>query len=73
MKRIPREKSTLTEFGAHLKPELVVDPGEKFVIETNDNWWKSARTKGCQATSNRAATCRAASLSSKSGWRSSVR
>ena len=39
MKRIPREKSTLTEFGAHLKPELVVDPGEKFVIETNDNWW----------------------------------
>jgi hypothetical protein len=25
MKRISREKSTLTEFGAHLEPELVVD------------------------------------------------
>ena len=39
MKKIPREKSTITEFGAHLKPELVVDLREKFVIETNDNWW----------------------------------
>jgi hypothetical protein len=38
-KPIAREKSTVTEFGAHLKPELVVDPREKFVIETNDNWW----------------------------------
>ena len=39
MKKIPREKSTITEFGSHLKPELVVDLREKFVIETNDNWW----------------------------------
>src|ERR1019366_5411397 len=39
VKRILRDKSTVTEFGAHLKPELVVDPREKFVIETNDNWW----------------------------------
>jgi amidase len=39
VKRILRDKSTVTEFGAHLKPELVVDPGEKFTIETNDNWW----------------------------------
>ena len=39
MKKISREKSTVTEFGAHLKPELVVDLGEPFVIETNDNWW----------------------------------
>jgi acetamidase/formamidase len=39
MKKISRDKSTITEFGAHLKPELVVELGEKFVIETNDNWW----------------------------------
>lgn len=39
MKRIVRDKSFITEFGAHCKPELVVDLGEKFVIETNDNWW----------------------------------
>ena len=39
MKKILRDKATLTEFGAHLKPELVVDLDEKFVIETNDNWW----------------------------------
>ena len=39
MKKISREKSTVTEFGAHPKPELVVDLGEPFVIETNDNWW----------------------------------
>jgi amidase len=39
MKKILREKSTLTEFGAHLKPEIVVDLEESFVVETNDNWW----------------------------------
>ena len=39
MKKISRDKSFVTEFGAHLKPELVVDLGESFVIETNDNWW----------------------------------
>jgi amidase len=39
VKKISREKSTVTEFGAHLEPELVVDLGEPFVIETNDNWW----------------------------------
>ena len=46
MKTISREKSTLTEFGAHLKPELVVDIGEHFVIETNDNWWNLLGEKG---------------------------
>ena len=39
MKRFPREKAIITEFGAHLKPGLEVDLDEKFVIETNDNWF----------------------------------
>ena len=39
MKRLPREKATLTEFGAHLAPVFEVELGETFVIETNDNWW----------------------------------
>jgi amidase len=39
MKRFPREKATITEFGAHLAPALEVDLDEKFIIETNDNWW----------------------------------
>jgi amidase len=39
MKKISRDRATVTEFGAHLKAELVVEVGEKFVIETNDNWW----------------------------------
>lgn len=45
MKKIPREKSTITEFGAHLRPELVVDLHEKFVIETNDNWSISSESQ----------------------------
>ena len=43
MKKISRDKANVVEFGAHLKPELIVDLGEKFLIETNDNWWNSAR------------------------------
>jgi acetamidase/formamidase len=39
MKRFAREKATITEFGAHLAPGLEVDLDEKFIIETNDNWW----------------------------------
>lgn len=46
MKKIPRENSTITEFGAHIKPELVVDLDESFVIETNDNWWNLLGEKG---------------------------
>jgi amidase len=46
MKRISREKSTVTEFGAHLKPELVVALGESFVIETIDNWWNLLGEEG---------------------------
>jgi hypothetical protein len=40
--------STLTEFGAHLKPALVVELGEKFVIETNDNLWNLLGDKGAK-------------------------
>jgi len=39
MKRFPREKAIITDFGAHLPPGLTVDQNETFVIETNDNWW----------------------------------
>lgn len=39
MQKIPRSDSTITEFGAHLKPGLVVEQGEAFMIETNDNWF----------------------------------
>jgi hypothetical protein len=57
-KPIAREKSTVTEFGAHLK--LVVDPREKFVIETNDNRWNLLGEAGARPrpTEPPAAACR---------------
>lgn len=39
MKRFPRDKAFITEFGADAAPGIEVDLDEKFVIETNDNWW----------------------------------
>jgi acetamidase/formamidase len=48
MKKISRDKATLTEFGAHQKPELTVDSGEKFLIETIDNWWNLLGTEGAK-------------------------
>ena len=39
MKRFPKAKSTITDFGAHIEPGLRVELGESFVIETIDNWW----------------------------------
>ena len=39
MKRILREHAVHVEFGGDVEPELRVDLGETFVIETNDNWW----------------------------------
>ncbi|MGE4250385.1 MAG: acetamidase/formamidase family protein [Parvibaculaceae bacterium] len=39
MKRFPKKKATITEFGAHIEPGLKVDLKERFVIETIDNWW----------------------------------
>ena len=38
-KKIRREDATLTEFGAHLEPALRVEPGESFLIETQDNFF----------------------------------
>ena len=38
-KRIRREDAILTEFGAHLEPALCVEPGESFLVETQDNFF----------------------------------
>ena len=37
--RLPRDRAMLVEYGAHLEPELRVGLGERFVVETNDNWF----------------------------------
>ena len=39
LKTLPRERAVHVEYGAELAPELVVELGERFVVETNDNWW----------------------------------
>ena len=39
MQRFAREKAVVTDFGAHLEPGLTVEPGERFVVETKDNFW----------------------------------
>ncbi|MGD9913491.1 MAG: acetamidase/formamidase family protein [Rhizobiaceae bacterium] len=44
MKTFPKAKATITEFGAHIEPGLVVDQGEKFTIETVDNFWDELGT-----------------------------
>jgi len=44
MKTFPKAKSTITEFGAHIEPGLIVDLGEKFKIETIDNFWDELGT-----------------------------
>lgn len=44
MKTFPKAKATITEFGAHIAPGLTVDQGEKFVIETVDNFWDELGT-----------------------------
>ena len=38
MKKIERAQATLTEFGAGIEPMLYVDPGESFMVETEDNF-----------------------------------
>jgi hypothetical protein len=37
--RLPRDRAVLVEYGGHMEPELRVGLGERFVIETNDNWF----------------------------------
>ena len=44
-KRIVREDATLTEFGAHLEPALRVEPGERFLVETQDNFFGEIKTE----------------------------
>jgi amidase len=44
-KRIAREDATLTEFGAHLEPALRVEPGETFLVETQDNFFGEIKTE----------------------------
>ena len=34
--KIPREEAAATEFGAHLEPQIRVDQGESFLVETRD-------------------------------------
>lgn len=48
--RLPAEKAVLTEYGAHLEPELRVSLGERFVVETNDNWFNSVKEAGLPET-----------------------
>jgi acetamidase/formamidase len=44
-KRIARENATVTEFGAHLPPVLRVQPGEVFLVETQDNFFGAIATE----------------------------
>lgn len=44
--RLPREQATHVEYGAHLEPQLRVGLGERFVIETNDNWFNLLGEEG---------------------------
>jgi hypothetical protein len=37
--RLPRDRAVLVEYGGHMEPELRVGLGERFVIETNDDWF----------------------------------
>src|SRR4028119_160283 len=42
---ISRKDATLTEFGAHLEPMLRIDPGERFLVETQDNFFGKIETE----------------------------
>lgn len=44
-KKIRREEATLTEFGAHLEPKLKVEPGEKFLVETQDAFFGQIKSE----------------------------
>lgn len=44
MKKIERAQATLTEFGAGMEPMLYVDPGESFMVETEDNFHGKIKT-----------------------------
>lgn len=42
---VQREDATITEFGAHLEPALRVEPGETFLVETQDNFFGEIKTE----------------------------
>ena len=44
-RRTQREQATVTEFGAHLEPVLRVEPGERFLVETQDNFFGEIKTE----------------------------
>jgi acetamidase/formamidase len=44
-KVVKRERATVTEFGAHLEPVLRVEPGELFLVETQDNFFGAIKTE----------------------------
>jgi acetamidase/formamidase len=44
-KEIRREEAPLTEFGAHLEPKLRVEPGERFLVETQDAFFGQIKTE----------------------------
>ena len=44
-KKISREDAMLTEFGSHLEPMLRIEPGERFLVETQDNFFGEIKTE----------------------------
>lgn len=44
-KRIRREDATLTEFGAQIEPALRIEPGETFLVDTQDNFFGKIDTE----------------------------
>jgi amidase len=46
LKRIPRSQATLTEYGAAMPPQLSVGLGERFVVETIDNFFDTVSEPG---------------------------
>jgi amidase len=48
LKTLPREQAFHVEYGAHLEPALTVELGERFVVETNDNWWNLLGEEGAK-------------------------
>lgn len=45
MRKIKREDATITDFGGHLEPQLSVEPGERFLVETQDNFFGEIKTE----------------------------
>jgi hypothetical protein len=46
VQRLPHEQAVHVEYGVHIEPRLRVRTGERFVIETNDNWFNLLGEEG---------------------------